>query len=310
MTERQLRAFTQVAAEMNFSRASDKLHITQPALTRAVQEFETQLGVRLFHRTTRRLALTSEGQRFLPVAQRLLDDMRHAVADLQDQTAGLSGTVSVATGTAFACVVLARLLRDFRHQHPGVRVRLRDDNSEGITDRVSRAEVDFGIGSILGEPAVLTARKLLDAPLGLLAHPRHFRLPARPAPRRLFDLPLVKEADDTSIMRLLRLRGSDVVAAMEYGIEVSSLATQLALAAAGAGVAVLSALGASTEAARGLTFVPLVPAVKREVFLFNRADRPLRPAARALVDAIVAALPRTAFHPRVHVCRPLSSDTR
>jgi LysR family carnitine catabolism transcriptional activator len=303
MSGRQLRMFTRVAAEMNFSRASEQLHITQPALSRAMQEFEAQLGVRLFHRTTRRLALTPEGQRFLPAAQRLLDDMQHAIADLHEQSAGLSGTVTVATGTAFACAVLPRVLREFGRRHPGVRVSLRDDNSEGISGRVARAEVDFGIGSIVADPAAVVAHKLLEAPLGLLAHRRHFRLPARLARGRPLDLPLLKEADDTSIMKLLREHGSELVAAMERGVEVSSLAAQLALASAGVGVAVVSALGASVEAARALTFVPLAPAISREVFLFHRHDRPLRPAAQALAASIDEALPRIALHPRVSVHR-------
>ncbi|MDQ2081472.1 LysR family transcriptional regulator [Xanthobacteraceae bacterium Astr-EGSB] len=301
ISQRQLRMFTAVAQEMNFSRASATLNISQPALTRAIREFEAQLGVLLFQRTTRRLTLSEEGRRLLPVAQRLIDDMRQAVAELRAPAAGLGGTVTIATGTAFGCTVLPRVLLEYTRRHPQVRVVLRDDNSEGITARVARAEVDFGIGSIIRADVVLTAVKLLDAPLGILAHPGHFALPRRASPPCLARLPLLKEADDTSIMQLLRQHGAGIVAAMERGVEVSNLATQLALAAAGVGVAVLSALGASHADARHLAFVPLAPAIRREVFLMHRFDRPLRPAARALWDLILTELPRAPLHERVTV---------
>jgi LysR family transcriptional regulator, carnitine catabolism transcriptional activator len=304
ISQRQLRMFTAVAEAMNFSRASASLGISQPALTRAIREFERQLGVVLFERTTRRLALTEEGRRLLPAAQRLIDDMRHAVAELRAPAAGLGGSVSLAIGTAFACTVLPRVLREFTHRHLQVRVVLREANSAGITGAVARAEVDFGIGSIVGAQTALTTVKLLEAPLGLLAHPRHMPLPRRPTPQVLGRLPLLKEAEDTSIMQLLRQHGADIVAVMERGVEVSNLATQLALAAAGVGVAVMSALGASHPDAGHLVFVPLVPAIRREVFLMRRADRPLRPSARALWDLILAELPCTVLHAKVDVTVP------
>lgn len=303
LTQRQLQLFVAVAAMLNVSRAAEVVHLSQPACTRALRALEDGLGVALFRRTTRRLALTAEGRRFLPVAQRLAADLAQAAAEVAGRPAGLAGTVEIAVGTAFACTVLPPVLRAFARAHPEVRVRLRDDNSEGVTARVERGEADAGIASIVGRAGGLVTRRLLSAPLGVLAHPAHHRLPARPSAARLAALPLIKEADDTSIMTLLRQHGSVLTAAMERGIEVSNLAVQLALVRAGAGVAVLSALGASHPDGRGLAFAPLVPAVRREVVLMQRNDRPLRPAAQALADAIVAALPAAPLHAAVRIER-------
>ena len=72
LTQRQLSMFVITADLMNILRASQVLHISQPALSRALQELEAQLGVTLLQRTTRQLSLTTDGQQFLPVAQRLL----------------------------------------------------------------------------------------------------------------------------------------------------------------------------------------------------------------------------------------------
>jgi LysR family carnitine catabolism transcriptional activator len=310
LSQRQLRMFVTSATLCNISRAAQVLHISQPALTRALQEFEAQLGVQLLRRSTRQVALTHEGAQFLPVAQRLLQDMEQATADLQAQAHGLGGTVSLAVGTAFGCTVLPTLLRRFAAEHPGIRVRLVDDNSAGITSRVARAEVDLGVGSPVGDTGALQCEPLLSAPLGLLGDARVFPLRARMPAAELATLPLLKEGADTSIVQALRSQGSALVAQMERGVEVSSLALQLALACAGAGVAVVSALGASHPQAAGLRFVPLRPTVLRTVFLMQPRQRPPSPSVRALALAIRAGVGLAPLHAAVRRTPAPLSPTR
>lgn len=303
LTQRQLRMFVTTAVMANISRASEALHISQPALSRALQELEAQLGVKLLQRTTRQLSLTHDGQRFLPVAQRLLRDIEQATADVREQAKGLTGSVTVAVGSAFGCTVLPGVLKAFAVSHPRVRLKLLDDNSAGITSCVARAEADLGIGSPVGDTRSLICELLLTAPLGLLGDPKLFALESAVKTRNFTALPLLKEPAETSILQLLRSRGSELVARMDNGTEVSSLALQLALAREGVGVAVMSALGASHPQAAGLQFVPLKPALKREVFLIRHRDRDLCPSARALVDALHAGLQRAALHATLKLAR-------
>lgn len=290
LNQRQLRMFTVLAQEGHFSRASALLHISQPALSRAIQELESQLGLALFNRTTRQLSLTPDGLRFLPMAQRLLRDMAQITDDLRAQASGVRGTVTVALGAAFGSVLLPPLLQQFRQAFPQVQVRLLDDNSAGITSRVLKAEVDLGIGSPIGDTAALSCERLASAPLGLLWPAEHNTSPRDgPAPAR--DLPLLREPEDTSIMTILRMRGSPLVARMQQGIEVSSLGMQLALVHAGVGLAVVSALGASHPMAQGLRFEPLEPTIEREIFLMTQRTRLLSEPAHAFLLTI-----RSAFH--------------
>jgi len=302
LTQRHLKMFTWTAALGNVSRASEALHISQPALTRALQEFENQIGTPLFHRTTRRLMLTDAGVRFLPVAQRLLREMEDAIAELNPASEGPRGTVVLATGAAFGCTVLPGALKDLRARHPGIRVRLVEDHSTGICERVARAEADVGIGSPLGDTSGLHCEPLLSAPIGLLADAKRFDLGTGNL-KALRSLPLLKESADTSIAQILRSHGSDLVAWMEGGIEVSSLALQLALARAGVGVAVVSALAASHPYAAGLRFVALRPALRRELFLLRRRDRAPTAATEALAAALRTALERTQLQESVRLTR-------
>ncbi len=304
LTQRQLQLFVTTATLGHITRASEALHISQPGLSRALRELELQLGVPLFHRSTRHLALTAEGQAWLPRAQALLRDMASALASLKAPAMPLQTTVSVAVGTAFGCTVMPRVLEALAHSQPGIRLRLIDDNSAGITARTARAEVDLGIGSTVGDTSRLRCTQLLSAPIGLLAVPGRFALQKHARPQDLSMLPLLKEPADTSIAQVLAARGSDVVAWMSQGTEVSSLAMQLALAQAGVGVAVVSALGASHPSAEGLSFVPLKPAVERSVYLMqNRTSAP-DAATQAVVAAVHQALAQVALHPRVKRARP------
>lgn len=300
---RQLRLFVTTATLGNISHAAQTLHISQPALTRAIQEFEALLGAPLFHRTTRKLELSAHGQQFLPVAERLLQDLEKASSSIREQVQGSGGAVSLAVGTAFGCAVLPSALKAFSSTHPGVRVRLIDDNSAGITSSVARSLVDLGIGSPVGDTAALSCTSLLTAPIGVLANPAFFRLKSRVTAEDLASLPLLRESNDTSIMHLLRTHGSELVAQMDSGVEVSSLSLQIAMARAGVGVAVLSALGASHGAAEGLRFAALSPALSRGVFLMSRRDRPMSPVAAELTRVIFQAMHEASLPPGVKIAR-------
>ena len=300
MTERQLRLFVTTATLGNVSRASEALHVSQPALTRAIAVFEQQMGAALFSRTTRRLVLTPEGEAFLPTATRLLQDLEDAGRLFTQHSQGIKGHLRIAVGSSFGSIVLPGAIARFQAAHPDVRVSVLDDNSEGISRRVRMSDVDLGIGSPVGDVDALRCQRLLRAPLGLLAPPHCYTLTeadARGQPR----LPLLKESDDTSIMQLLRMHGSELLAPMARGVEVSSLSIQLALAAEGVGVAVLSALGASHPSAQAMRFVPLQPLVQRELFLMCRRDRPPSPALRAFEEMVWRALPQARLHAAVEL---------
>ena len=102
-------------------------------------------------------------------------------------------------------------------------------------------------------------------------------------------------------MQVLQSRGSALVQRMGKGVEVSSLALQLALSQAGVGVAVVSALGASHPQASGLQFVPLKPAMQRAVFMMQRRDRELNPSARAFANAVRSGLIQAVLHGSVQL---------
>jgi LysR family glycine cleavage system transcriptional activator len=120
-----LQGFEAAARLLSFTRAGDELHLTQSAVSRQMQELEAQLGVKLFERRHRALALTDAGQQFYASAAQVLATMRAATDRLRAQAG--RGTLSVTTTHSFAALWLIPRLAGFTRGHPGVDVRIAAD---------------------------------------------------------------------------------------------------------------------------------------------------------------------------------------
>ena len=120
-----LQGFEAAARLLSFTRAGDELHLTQSAVSRQMQELESQLGVKLFERRHRALVLTDAGQQFYASAAQVLATMRAATDRLRAQAG--RGTLSVTTTHSFAALWLIPRLAGFTRGHPGVDVRIAAD---------------------------------------------------------------------------------------------------------------------------------------------------------------------------------------
>ena len=117
---RHLRYFIAVAEELNFSRAAQRLHMAQPPLSAAIRSLERDLGVELFHRTTREVRLTDAGRAFLAGARRTLADADRAAEDAKRAAAGALGRLRIAYSWSTRFETLPALGRAFRAGHPDV----------------------------------------------------------------------------------------------------------------------------------------------------------------------------------------------
>jgi LysR family transcriptional regulator for bpeEF and oprC len=124
-----MRLFARLAELGSFTKAAESLDIGRPQVTRYIQELETSLGVRLFQRTTRKVALTAEGERFYERVQEILADISAATTMFDRSGATLAGRLRVDIPTAFAQLKFIKSLKEFTAAYPGINVVL------GVTDR-------------------------------------------------------------------------------------------------------------------------------------------------------------------------------
>ncbi len=169
-----LSCFIAVAEELHFGRAAERLHMTQPPLSRQIQQLENELGVQLIDRTTRSVTLTPAGVAFLPDARRILQLAEGAALNVKRVPAGDLGTVVVGFTAASAHAVLPRLLDKAREQLPDVKLELREMVSAAQIEGLMTGELDLGMARPpLRRPGIVSRPLLHEQLIAALpvAHP-------------------------------------------------------------------------------------------------------------------------------------------
>ena len=124
MELRHFRYFVAVAEEENVSRAARKLHISQPGISRQIQDLEDEIGFQLFERSAKSLRLTEAGKVFLGEARAVLQHAEEAVKKARAVSSGTNGEINVGYAPSLTVQILPAALRKFQEQFPNVRVAL------------------------------------------------------------------------------------------------------------------------------------------------------------------------------------------
>ena len=159
---RQLAGFVAVTRFGSFSAAARELAMTQPAFSQLIRQLEHAVGVRLFERSTRRVALTEAGTRFLAMVQQPLDDLEDAHAYIRDMATGRRGRFAFAALPSVAFTVATTALARFKADHPRTRVRLIEEQNLNIIEKVLTREIDFGVATLSAPGPELDFNLLLE----------------------------------------------------------------------------------------------------------------------------------------------------
>ena len=245
MELRHLRYFIAVAEELNFTRAATRLHIGQPPLSMQIRDLEEEIGVRLFERGPRRVALSTAGERFLLHARRILDGVEEAVAEARRAARGELGELRVGFTSSLPFTdLLPDALNAYRRRFPQVRLQLREMFTPEQFQALVRGELDVGFVRLQAgtPPAGIVLREVARNPLRLVVNAAH-RL-AGAAQVRLAELagedfisfPADVGTDLPGVLRALCRQAGFEPRIVQTAREAT---TQIGLVAAGLGVAVL-----------------------------------------------------------------------
>ncbi len=171
-----IRTFVLAAEELNFSKTARMLHLSQPAVSQQIREVEDYMGVALFERRGRGLALTPAGDRLKPLAAALLkdaDSLRKAIAEFRGVA---QGVLRIGSGTTLGIYLLPYVLGSFSRANPAIRASLRIAESEVLVRNLREGEIDLALveedlplGRLFGWEKV----PLLDDELVLIASADH-----------------------------------------------------------------------------------------------------------------------------------------
>jgi DNA-binding transcriptional LysR family regulator len=279
ITIRQIQAFLQVAALGSFTRAAEKLHTMQPALSQQVRDLEAELGIRLFDRTTRRVELTEGGAEFRNIASKIIEDLEAAARNAHDLAERKRGRVVVAAPPLLAAALVPKAIVDFRAQYPGLSVRVIDARSDQIVELVQTGQVDCGIGTFhAGEEGISFTVLGRDNLMLFCARPHPLARRKAVNWNELDGLPLVTLTRESGIRLLVEIGYEAARIKLVPAYEVSLISTALAMVEAGLGIGVFPTYAWAGARALDITAAPLAPAITRDITLITRSGRAIAPA--------------------------------
>lgn len=286
-----IECFVAAADAGSFSAAARRLGLTSAAVGKNVARLEGNLGVRLFHRSTRKLTMTEAGERFLQEVGGGLETIRNAVANLASAGGQPAGTLKVSMGTGFGREYIVPLLGDFLQRYPGISPDWHFDNRP--VDLISES-FDAAIGGGIELSPGVVARELAPAHRVLLASPAY--LEAYPPLRTPADLPqhdgILIRSPQTGRIRPWTLRdraGEQAPVALKVKMTMNDPNVACEIAEMGLGITLVAMPHAVVYLGRG-TLVRVLPDWYVDggmLSLYFTAARLLPAKTRVFVDFIV-----------------------
>lgn len=292
MNLQQLRTFYTITREGSFSRAAERLHLTQPTISAQIQALEKQLKTRLFDRTNQGSRLTEAGEILARYARQVLELLDEAETSVQQLKELSTGRIRVIASSVPGNYLLPGRLAAFKSRYPGIEIVLEVTNSASVRRSIRAGEFELGVVGERDEQSQVTYRQVAEdelTPVARAAHPlaRRSSLPA---------------AELASWPLLLRERGSGTRevterALAERGVRPEDLQIFMEFSTAEAmlravresdAIAILSRLAVEDELSRRSIVRLNVPdlVVVRPLYLVTRTDAVLSPAARAFADIL------------------------
>jgi DNA-binding transcriptional LysR family regulator len=300
MELRQLRYLVALADEQSFTRAAEREHIAQPALSQQIQKLEQELGLPLVERTTRRVSITDAGNLLVARARRVLTELESARQEL-DRVRGIqTGHVAVGAMNTMGPVDITLVLARYHELHPRVELTVREDNSDALAEMLRIDVLDLAFLSVTErvESHGLALQQILMEEL-VVVLPEHHALAGREQ-IRMADL---AREEFISYREGARLRELLISAADEAGftprifLESNESRRIRRLVGRGLGVAILPrshAIGVGTH--DPIAVARLVePQLARDITLAWRSGRKLPPAVAEFLNLAREAFPPEAL---------------
>ena len=285
MELRHLRYFLMIAREGTISRAAAALHVSQPSLSRQMQELERDLGVRLFDRGSRHVTLTESGIRLRRRAEEIVDLVGRTEDEFRLTADTLAGEVRIGGGETPAMDLLAEVISLFVETYPLVRFSLFSGNAENVSERLDSGRVDFGV--FIGH-ADLSRYEFLQLPANdrwgaFIREDDPLAALDRVTPSALANRSLILSEQASREMGAWfhrDLEDLDVVATYNLLYNAALLARR------GIGVVISLEGIVDTSEGSGLAFRPLEPAISADVFIAWKRYQSFSPAAEAFLGEV------------------------
>ena len=281
----QLGYFIEIARHRSFTRAAERLHMAQPALSQQMKNLEAELGTTLFIRGRKEVQLTAAGKAFLPRAEALLTQAEAAKAIVSDVAQLRGGNLIIAAIPSVSACLLPDVIRTFSRLHDKVELQLIEDSSERVATSVESGLADIGFLQLPASKAAFEAQTIITEPFVLLVAKSH-------ALAKQKEVALRQLAAQSFIFYKGRARDTALEACRKAGFEPriacesGELETVRALVAAGLGLAIVPQLAAGNLPKTIQAVTIREPKMQRQIAAVWQKGSALSPAAQALLKLI------------------------
>lgn len=279
-----LQAFIAVARYRSFSKASDQLFVTQPAVSKRVAALEQELGAQLFNRIARQISLTEAGKQLLPRAQDLVsqaEDMQRYASNLNDD---ISGNLSIAISHHIGLHRMPPILKEFNLRYPKVALDIRFEDSDQAFHAVEQGDIEFAVITLPNElPSRLVAETVWTDPLNVVIGFEHV-LANRPKVGLddLAEFSCVLPSPDTETYKIIERQFIQRDLTIKLQMDTNNLETLKMLVGAGLGWSLLP----QTMVSSSLRVLDVGLTLTRNLGVVFHSKRSLSNAAKALKTLI------------------------
>jgi LysR family transcriptional activator of glutamate synthase operon len=287
MELRQLRYLVALAEELHFTRAAEREHVAQPALSQQIRRLEDEVGLGLVERTTRHVSLTAAGEVLVVRARRVLAELEAAGTELSALRGMDTGHVTIGAMHTMGPIDLSLPLALFHDLHPGVGLTVREQSSEEMAEMLRVDEIDLAFLSVTErvESEGLGLHQLVSEELVVLL-PLDHALSGREEVRmaELADEQFISFRAGARLRELLFAAGREAGFEPRVTLESNESQRIRRLVARGLGVSILPRSDADRPGADVAVSRLVKPSLRRDITLAWREGRRLAPAAEAFLD--------------------------
>jgi LysR family carnitine catabolism transcriptional activator len=285
ITIKQIRAFLAVVEVNSFVEACELLHLSQPALSITIKNLEETVGGKLLTRSTRTLSLTPEGEIFLPVAKRLLNDFDDAFIELHELFSLQCGNLTLAAMPSFASTHLPQHLLSFNKSYPAIKVKIHDVIAEDAVEMVQKGKVEFAISFDPDISKDLNFERLFSDKL-IVAFPKNHELTKikNMQWRHLANQPFITLQRPSSIRLLMDKMLAEQNIFLNVAFETNQLTTVVQMIGTELGVGAIPSLYKQQIQSLNMEYRELTsPTISRGIGIITRRRHSLSKTAQAFI---------------------------
>lgn len=189
MNERKLRIFYEVSKELNMTKAAEKLYVSQPSISQAINDLENDLGVKLFDRIGKKLFLTYEGDTFLKYTRRILNIYDEAIKVIKEMSTLKRGKLKIGASTTIGIYILPDIIGSFSKIYDNIDISLIIENTENIVKLIEENKIDIAFVEGPTHSDEIDVKKFCDDELVFITSKNHPWVRAK----KIFQGDIVKE---------------------------------------------------------------------------------------------------------------------